>query len=794
MNKSYLYILLFLSIVLIGIEGVSGACVTPQTAITNASMNISGTITLCTGNYNFMSNDTQSYLGVRAVFLGLSNNAILDGNGSTINMTNTSTNVYFSFITANNVTIKNITVNGQFYRVITSSGSQNVTIQDSLINATSTNTARIYIDEGTSRFKVLRTIFTNSTARPDISIFGSNSTVISSCTFYNDTTQNIAISGSNGFDNVVNNSNFYNDAYYSIYVTGLQKTNISYNSFNFTSMDTTIAIQLATGVSNNTINNNILRGNNSLIYLFGDNLGISLINNTCYGNVSADYGCMRLEHTNSSILDGNKFIGGLAGLYIVAGNNLTVRNSNFTHNDKGMDIYTINNSNIINNLFNTIDGFMDEYDLPIAVSGGDNLNISSNNFLKTYTVAVWLQKVSNSRINLNYFDMMNITEKQKWGVLQSTTGGSVRYNSSDDLQAPSAILLSPAYKSYNTYSACDGNFNFNKSCYDKLNNTNIDTTGNTYSSGTQIFLISDSSNNITTEFTRYDSGSNWYRKFNPFFNYSNDIEYFMSQSYNNITLIGLNNQTNNTISSGYEFITPPITLTISKSEMTFRNNGNMLINWTSGIRLNASTKVIIYGALNYLPYNDVKNVSTNTILASNIDNYSLTLVPNQQIGIGNYSPTIVYSITHSSNVNNGFINVSITGVNDASFSNYSINLYDSSLNLVSTYLLNTSSGSYTFSSLTGNSYYVQIVERDTSGNLNPSSYEFIDLETHGSLQCTPDTHFVYSLIILAFVSGILIVIVRYGEENLFLKLGAVIALIIAIKVIVSTIYILVATC
>jgi hypothetical protein len=48
-----------------------------------------------------------------------------------------------------------------------------------------------------------------------------------------------------------------------------------------------------------------------------------------------------------------------------------------------------------------------------------------------------------------------------------------------------------------------------------------------------------------------------------------------------------------------------------------------------------SNNISVFSALAYYPYNDVKNTSTNSILASNIDNYSITLTSGQQIEVTN---------------------------------------------------------------------------------------------------------------------------------------------------------------
>lgn len=65
--------------------------------------------------------------------------------------------------------------------------------------------------------------------------------------------------------------------------------------------------------------------------------------------------------------------------------------------------------------------------------------------------------------------------------------------------------------------------------------------------------------------------------------------------------------------------------------ITFNYSGYKVLN-------NSNNSYTITG---YFPYNDVYNVSTKSVLSSNVDNYTITLVANQQIIIGDFTPADV---------------------------------------------------------------------------------------------------------------------------------------------------------
>ncbi len=67
--------------------------------------------------------------------------------------------------------------------------------------------------------------------------------------------------------------------------------------------------------------------------------------------------------------------------------------------------------------------------------------------------------------------------------------------------------------------------------------------------------------------------------------------------------------------------------------------------------------------LSQSPYNDVKNVSTSSILASNVNNYSLTLSSGQSIEVGDFPATLNISVVPSSQVANGWVLVTLVNTN-----------------------------------------------------------------------------------------------------------------------------------
>jgi hypothetical protein len=95
-----------------------------------------------------------------------------------------------------------------------------------------------------------------------------------------------------------------------------------------------------------------------------------------------------------------------------------------------------------------------------------------------------------------------------------------------------------------------------------------------------------------------------------------------SSSYDNVTFLG-NCSINYTVTNGGILISSRVDI----------KNFNVLNNTIS----------LVNEGINY-PFNDIKNTSTGTILASNVDTFSISLSPNQQIEIGDFGDCPVGSI------------------------------------------------------------------------------------------------------------------------------------------------------
>lgn len=70
----------------------------------------------------------------------------------------------------------------------------------------------------------------------------------------------------------------------------------------------------------------------------------------------------------------------------------------------------------------------------------------------------------------------------------------------------------------------------------------------------------------------------------------------------------------------------------------FQGDESIIFNY-SGIKNFIQTNMTfqISNLLSVFPYNDIKNISNGVLLASNVDNFSITLAPNQQIIVGNFT-------------------------------------------------------------------------------------------------------------------------------------------------------------
>ena len=708
MNKNYLYLILFIGLI-IGTSNVMGACVTPQIAQTNGSMNISSNIVLCTGVYNFSKNDSQAYGISHIIFLFQGNGGTLDCNGSTI--INNNNSVLTVFIENNNINLKNCIFSGTPKTTVVFGGGKNSTISYSYFNDTPSNTGRISIADPARNAIVQYSNFSSGSIA-DISVSNANDSIIDNNNFVNNSLNNINFN-SGGINNTVSNNLCINDLGNCVKNTGTANNTLFHNTF-ITHKPNVLINYGTSNINGQRVINNTLIGNISLLQINGSN-NLVFTGNNCTGNESKSYGCIQLNSVTNSQITNNDFINGMSGIYIATSENVSITGNHITKGDKGIDGYVCKNITIMYNNFDDVTAFYDLYDLPVAFTRSNNINTSFNNFTKVFTTAIWYQGLTGSSIQNNTINYLSLAEKKTYQSISNIWTHT--YNSSDDYMDSAGIVISPFYKSYTTYLPCDGNFNFNSTCLDPLNSSGISIYGNIFDSDTQEFMKVQASTNINSDYTDYDSATNWFRQFNPFSNTSGYIKHYISNNYNNLTMLGLRGENNGSISAGYEFTSAPIYYTISKTLLTFQLNKDIRINWSTGL-INSTTNIIVYNALDYYPYNNIINTSNNVILVSNISNYTINLIKDQSITISDSGVIVNFSIVSGGVSPNGQVKVIILGNNDALFANYSIQLQDSSYNLVSFYVTNNASQNVTFSSLLGGNYYIKVVEQDQNNNFN----------------------------------------------------------------------------
>jgi hypothetical protein len=131
---------------------------------------------------------------------------------------------------------------------------------------------------------------------------------------------------------------------------------------------------------------------------------------------------------------------------------------------------------------------------------------------------------------------------------------------------------------------------------------------------------------------------------------------------------------------------------------------------------NGSNLSLVNQLLQY-PYNDLYNVSSSSVFASNIDNYSLTLSSGSQFSVGDFN----LSLNFSSGSSSSSIFVNVSSVNFV-LGNVSITLYDSSFNVIEIVNSSVVPFAYNFTGLSNSLYYVRVFGFDSSGSSVVSSY------------------------------------------------------------------------
>ena len=394
------------------------------------------------------------------------------------------------------------------------------------------------------------------------------------------------ISMESGTDNVtIHNNYFYDNSYYSIYLWSGSKH----------------------------IYNNQLY--NSTMYISNvDNSNISFNNITCYnnkcGNVKA-YG-LAIVDSADSIITNNIFDGGEVSVWLESDrvswdNDITFQDNIIKNNDKGMYISGGMYTYIINNTFQNSTLNYDDYDVPIKIIDSSYTYIEGNNFKEIASFGIMVQKSDNVSIINNSFDFISMASREN-------------YLAQDFNEPITAIGIVELYKGWLGGSYEISFSQDNVSYIGQWASSNITISGNTFDSDTQVFLKLEGATNVNHDLTDY-----WYRRYWTPKYLVNQTELYINNDFDSLSnWDGTAENFNLYISYGGSTLSRrKYNLSISKTSMTFKN-----------VNQSVSYNLSLFNLSLASPYNDIKNITSGLILATNQDTYNVTIAPNHVIEVG----------------------------------------------------------------------------------------------------------------------------------------------------------------
>jgi parallel beta-helix repeat protein len=665
---------------------------------------------LCVGVANALQPNVQAYrnITIDAVLNGTF--SVLNINSSAINITFTNYTIPVSDVYSNFTANYKVANMGNLTVIV--QPNENLTIRDGGCDTVPVE------NQSLSGIKTLCGGLYNF-ARGNQTISAGNTLI--NCNFTQFVGNNI--SGTFGFDNN-GNANVTiqgcNVSNYDVNIRNRGQNDLTQNNFVGDSRTTGIDMG-GTGLFNITIFNNVVTtvssvwNNTGIFILKGVNVNVS--NNNISGG---KYGVL-LQASNNSVVNNNlfynqRYIGFYTSTFVpLIPWGLQMSNNNFTNQDQGIVLQNSSNVNIAStNTFSNISLNTDFYNTAIHLFLNNN-NITIGGILGYGHTGVLVQKSTNVIIN-------NVTCNQMSFAETTSVNSGVWI---DAYEPRSCIFLAEIYKGYLGDSSENRSDNFTK--FNSYNSTNVAISNISYNSNVQVNLRTQGSNYVTTDFV---IGSYWWQSFQMSTNFTGaDI------FYNNLHFINISVQTNLTLNSNVLHKNYPtnsiasdnfMNYSLSKSVSNFVNTGLNVLSFS------------LFSYLQNYPFNDVLNVSTNTVLSFNVDNFSITLSPNQQILVGDFTNLTSVSFVPPSDTNGAIIsrnniiaNISIVG---QGFSNVTTFLYSNSGLYTSNF--STSNKTYiNFSNLPPDTYYMNATAYDLAGVAYSTSTTNIIIS--GASNCIP---------------------------------------------------------
>jgi hypothetical protein len=274
---------------------------------------------------------------------------------------------------------------------------------------------------------------------------------------------------------------------------------------------------------------------------------------------------------------------------------------------------------------------------------------------------------------------------------------------------------------------------------------------------------------------------------------------FLNNFYNNSWMVWLRDR--NVVNLLFNEIDSQTLRVNYSTSSTYANNAQVVYSYNGRKYFNITGNNIslINQALAY-PFNDVYNVSSASILAQNVNNYSLTLSSGQQIIVGNYS-LISFTV---SNYPSGIINYNLTGLRvnvtdpDNVYNRTRVFVYDDLLTIIQSYDNLSLNFVTNYTELSSGDYYSRAIVYTNTSTVLDSGYLPFTVDVTPPIvvngNCTSTQNQVWQIIPLIILAGFLLYLLASIEMGFFGTLGFLVTLVIELNLIVNLIRIILTSC
>lgn len=626
MNKS-IYLIFVFFVCLLVVKGVEGAECNLGLV---EDCTVSSSMTLPYGIYNL--NDTNGNGAIRLTTA----NIILDCNYSIIYglFTNITASTGFS-VSANNVTLKNCNVNGGYkYGYLNSYRKTGFNISNSNFTGNYT-TNTILIDDSVNG--VIERSFFNATVKTTIGMTtGRGNNILNNNIFmgYNNNPL-LSLSGTNL--NITNNKFYNSTGQFAIDFLTLNNSIFSGNIVDNTTL------MLRNGATYNTISNNIFRNKADSTYSLINVVGNSNNNVVINNSFSNFYYWLLFQSSSNNVFSNNTIYNctSYECISLLNASSMTMSGNNYSIGAKALLIdQGSNNINITNTIIDSFYNNFDNWNVGVWIAhNSSNIIFDNVSITKVSFGGILIQGANNVTIKNSYCNVLNASEK-------------IRLNSYDFGESAGCYNI---VQQYGGWTGDYLDWTWNVSMFSNYSSSNIVLANLTYGNDVQVYVRLQNASSVTSPYTNYDSGTNWYRKIALNLNQTNPYELFINPSVTKLTRVtdfnypSVMSYNGNESEVLYQTLANPFrryfNYSISKTQI---NIINVATNYSFlGAPYNqtflftpSSYNVSIYSAQSYFPNNDLRNSSNGVILLSNFDNFTGTIGPNVGWEVTNYGSKV----------------------------------------------------------------------------------------------------------------------------------------------------------